>query len=49
MNNMIAKDMDGGELTRLLDDFRRALLMHRKVRLGIVFRLYFPDADSPPL
>lgn len=47
MNNMIAKDMDGGELARLLDDFRRALLMHRKVRLGIVFRLYFPDADSP--
>ena len=47
MNNMIAKDIDGGELARLLDDFRRALMIHRKVRLGIVFRLYFPDADTP--
>jgi hypothetical protein len=47
MSSMIAKDIDSGELARLLDDFRRALLMHRKVRLGIIFRLHFPDADSP--
>lgn len=44
---MIANEIGGGELTRLLEDIRRAFLMHRKVRLGIVFRLYFPDPAKP--
>jgi len=47
MTNELAKEIGGLVLARFLDDLRRALQMHRKVSLGIIFRLCFPDTDRP--
>lgn len=46
---MIGREAQKSELSRFLYDFRRALLQHRRVRMKVFQRLYFPAAgDAPP-
>lgn len=45
MKTLIAEELESEELYRFHDDFRRALLMHRKACLNLFFRLQFPLED----
>jgi hypothetical protein len=42
MSEPIAEKLESYDLQRFRNDFRRAMLMHRKGRLTLFFRLYFP-------
>lgn len=41
----IAEKLENDDLQRFRNDFRRAMLMHRKVRLSLFFALLFPTAE----
>jgi diguanylate cyclase (GGDEF)-like protein len=45
MSEPIAEKLENDELQRFRNDFRRAMLMHRKGRLSLFFGLLFPLAD----
>jgi len=45
MSEPIAEKLESYDLQRFRNDFRRALLMHRKGRLTLFFRLHFPMAE----
>jgi diguanylate cyclase len=48
MNESIAEKLESNNLQRFRDDFRRALLMHRKSRFNLFFRLQFPLTETFP-
>lgn len=48
MDELIGKDAGSEELSRFLGEFRRALMMHRRARLAIMFRLHYPESDAQP-
>ena len=48
MVELIGKQAGSEELSRFLGEFRRALMMHRKARLALMFRLHFPVSDAQP-
>lgn len=45
MSEPIAEKLESYDLQRFRNDFRRAVLMHRKGRLSLFFRLHFPTAE----
>ncbi len=45
MSEPIAEKLESYDLQRFRNDFRRAVLMHRKGRLTLFFRLHFPKAE----
>jgi len=45
MSEPIAEKLESYDLQRFRNDFRRAVLMHRKGRLTLFFRLHFPMAE----
>jgi len=45
MSEPIAEKLESYNLQRFRNDFRRAVLMHRKGRLTLFFRLHFPMAE----
>ena len=47
MRTLIAEELETEELHRFHDDFRRALLMHRKAALNLFFRIQFPITEGP--
>lgn len=48
MVELIGKQAGSEELSHFLGEFRRALMMHRKSRLALMFRLHFTDSDAQP-
>jgi len=46
MSEPIAGKLESYDLQRFRNDLRRTLLMHRKGRLTLFFRLHFPMADA---
>ena len=48
MRDTPAKPLEDDDLHRFHGDFRRALLMHRRSRLNLHFRLHFPTQDDAP-
>ena len=46
MSETIAEKLESYDLQGFRNDLRRALLMHRKGRLTLFFRLHFPMADA---
>ncbi len=48
MNESIAEKLESNNLQRFRDDFRRALLTHRKSRFNLFFRLQFPRVETVP-
>lgn len=45
MSEPIAEQLENDDLQRFRNDFRRAVLMHRKGRLTLFYHLHFPLAD----
>jgi len=45
MSEPIAEKLENDDLQRFRNDFRRAVLVHRKGRLSLFFHLHFPMAD----
>ncbi|MDR3414467.1 MAG: GGDEF domain-containing protein [Formivibrio sp.] len=47
MSEPIAEQLENNDLHRFRNDFRRAVMMHRKGLLNFFFRLHFPNVDGP--
>jgi len=45
MEERVGQEVVGEELSRFLGGFRRALLMHRRAALNVMFRLQFPESE----
>ncbi len=48
MVELIGKQADSEELSHFLGEFRRAMMMHRRSRLALMFSLHFPGSVAQP-